>query len=272
MNLDVPFLQRLSKKSWQDSFVMELAKCFSSLSYFEEHSDILSFEDCILVVEDILGKISKEYLNLFHQMLVEEDGDKPVIYIYSNGSLDRNESSTYRHELHFYKTGYMDDVYLLLHEFTHILMNRKEHYSINKRNNEIAPIMMEFMVSSYFNNQDYLRKRMNKVIYDSKSILAKNEICHENYDIDDIYLKYHFTDEDQSFFTNDLIYHKNLGIEEEQSYLYGFIYGYYYYNHGTYDSLVEQLNEDRNITLPQISLEDVLQDLLNLLNSKGFYK
>lgn len=233
------------------------------------------YEESLLIIEDILNKINPEYLKLFKQMLVEQDQAKPVIYAYNSSSnTKRNESFTYKNEIHFYKTNTISDVYLLLHEFTHFLMNRQQAFSQNKINNEIPPILIEFIISEHLNDYNYLKERLSFITFDAKSLLIKKEIINGNTNLPELYLKYDMTIEEIEQFEEELLYSKSLKYEEERNYIYGLLQAFQLSlanNIENYNSLVEELTVNRNISLPPLS-PTVLESLiakLALTNNKN---
>jgi len=267
--LDKDFLSKLKKDYQIDNQLIESILPIAKLPYQEFTMEELPFESSILMIQDILSKIDISYLRIFNQMLNEEDPDKPIIYIYdSNNSLDENESLTYRHEIHFYKTNTTADIYLLLHEFSHYLINRNNAYSYNKSNNEIVPMLMEYIISLELNNQEYIKHRLNDIIFQAKSLVIKSNILKGNYNLDSLYQEYNFTEKDIKRFETDLLYSKSLKYDEEISYIKGFIYASYYANLDpitNYLKLVEQLNISREINLPTISINDII---INIYNKK----
>lgn len=267
--LDKDFLSKLKKDYQIDNQLIESIIPIAKLPYQEFTMEELPFESSILTIQDILSKIDISYLRIFNQMLNEENPDKPIIYIYdSNNSLDENESLTYRHEIHFYKTNTTADIYLLLHEFSHYLINRNNAYSPNKSNNEIVPMLMEYIISLELNNQEYIKHRLNDIIFQAKSLVIKSNILKGNYNLDSLYQEYNFTEKDIKRFETDLLYSKSLKYDEEISYIKGFIYASYYANLDpitNYLKLVEQLNISREINLPTISINDII---INIYNKK----
>ncbi len=254
------FLKRIKNNKKYDEILLGEAKTLSSLKPFEiKEFPKLSEEELLELVEKVLKQIDSKYYEQFINMYNEQDCDNPVIYsLTSNKNILENESNTYNHEIFFYRTNTLADVYLLLHEFSHFLVNRNNSYQGDmnkKRYDEILPILMEFIISDIINNYEYLKIRFNKTIFYSKSILVKEEINNGNYDLDNLFKKYSFSKDDIEFFKNDLLFSKSLEYEEEKRYIYGFIYANYYSTIKSidiYKSLVEQYTDNRNILLPMI--------------------
>lgn len=262
--IDEKFLKRLSisHQDYQEKEeYLNIANYFANLSYAKESTKEQSLEESIRIIKEILNRINKKYLELFNQMLIEEKEDNPIIYIYkSNNDVKENESLTYFHEIHFYKTDTIYDISLLLHEFSHFLINRNNAFDKDKSNNEIVPILIEFIISDLINNSNYLIVRLNSIIYEAKSILLKHEILNGNFNLDELYQKYNLTKKDITKFETDLLYSKNLKYDTEISYLKGYIYAYYYSLSNSitnYTNLVERLNISRNIELPNINIEKI---------------
>lgn len=257
-----------------DDYIIRIAKYLAKLSPLDYSLDSKDFNESLPIIEEILSIINPEYTKLFKQMLAEQNQDNPVIYIYNSSSKDtkRNESFTYANEIHFYQTNTISDIYLLLHEFTHFLMNRKNIYSNNKINNEIAPILIEFIISNYLNDYNYLRQRLEYLIFDAKSLLAKKDLINTNSNPKDLFIKYNFTEEEIEEFETELLCSKSLKYEEERNYLYGLINAYYYSINNditNYQTLVNQLTNTKNIPfnkLPISILDELIAKISNTNN------
>ena len=146
-------------------------------------------------------------------------------------------------------------------------MNRNKKYSNNKINNEITPILVEFIISNYLNDYNYLKQRLNYLIFDAKSLLVKKELINSNTKPEDIFKKYHLTEEEIKEFETELLYSKSLKYEEERNYLYGFLNAYYYSKNNdiaNYLTLVEQLTKTKDIPFSKIPIH-LLEDLVNEL-------
>ena len=268
------FVKRMKPVSNHDHFIYTEAEKYYPLEYFKiEEFKIMSSEDVLMLVEKLLQEIDINYYILFQQMIQEQDCDNPVIYTFtSHNEIAQNESNTYEHEIFFYQTGTEADIYLLLHEFSHFLTNRNKSYvndPNNRKYNEIIPILMEFIISYYLGNDNYIKVRMNELIYNSKSIMIKEEISSGNYDLDLLFKKYSLTQSDIIMLRDDLLNNKSLEYEEEIRYIYGVLYAYYYSlgNPVTnYRSLVEDYTISRDIKLPE--LNNNICDLKKLIIKK----
>lgn len=261
--LDNELLTRLSKKCNFEGpeEYLKIAEYFTNLQYHEYSLKDQDINTTLNIIKKLLNIINPEYLLEFQQMLEQEDPNKPVIYFYtSHNPLNLNESLTYYHEIHFYKTYTEADVFLILHEFTHYLINRNNSYSDDKSNNEIAPILVEFIVSELLQNEEYLKHRLNEIIYEAKSIMLKQSIINGDTNLIKLYLRYNCTGEDILKFEHDIVSSKNLKYDEELSYLKGFIYALHFSKNDSirhYNELVEKLNVNRNIDLPEINSEEI---------------
>jgi hypothetical protein len=274
MALSSEFINRLSLEYKGYSLegeeqIIRFAKQLINLEPLPYQLEAKPYEESLLIIEDILNKINPEYLKLFKQMLVEQNQAKPVIYAYnsSNSNTKRNESFTYKNEVHFYKTNTISDVYLLLHEFTHFLMNRQQAFSQNKMNNEIPPILIEFIISEQLNDYNYLKERLSFISFDAKSLLLKKEIINGNTNLSELYIKYNLTLEEIEQFEEELLYSKSLKYEEERNYIYGLLQAFQLSlanNIENYNTLVEELTVNRNITLAPLS-PTVLESLVSKL-------
>ena len=69
---------------------------------------------------------------------------------------------------------------------------------------------MELIISRILNNQEYLKFRINEVIFYAKSVLIKEEIRAGNYNINYLFTKYNLNSREIKFFKNDLLYNKSL--------------------------------------------------------------
>lgn len=261
------FIKELKPSNNHDNFILNIADKYSSLSNRKVNTfKKRSIDKTIALAKAILTEIDNDYYNLFSKMIVEEDCDKPVIYtLTSNNEIKENESNTYRNEIYFYKTDTEADVYILLHEFSHFLTNRKNSYLNdlnNKKYNEIIPILMEFIISNYIKDDNYLKLRENEIIYNSKSMKIKEEIGNGNFDVEYLLKKYSLNSYEKEKFINDIIYSRNLEYEEEIRYNYGYLYAYYYSLNNpisNYKSLVEKYTTDRNISLPKLKMKQYIQ-------------
>ena len=274
MALSNEFINRLSLeyKGYQldgEEEIINIAKQLINIELPPYSLEPKPFNESVIIVEELLSKINPDYLTLFKQMLVEQNQANPVIYVYNsaNPNAKRNESFTYANEVHIYKTNQISDIYLLLHEFTHFLINRKKAYSSNKINNEIAPILIEFIASEHLNDYNYLKERLSFITFDAKSLLVKKEIINGNTNLEELYQKYHFTPEDIQEFEQELLYGKSLKYEEERNYIYSLLEAFQFAKENgiaNYLSLVNKLTETRDIPLPGInplSLEQLLTKL-----------
>ena len=247
---------------WAKALIVEPQNCV-----FKEQS----IEKTINVVSNILMQIAPEYSMTFLKMLDEEREDKPIIYIFnSNSPLEENESITYKNEVFFYKTNTTADVYLLLHEFSHFLININNNYSSNKRNNEIAPILIEFIVYIYHGDENFIHHRQNLISKEAKSILIKHEILNGNFDLETLYREYQMSEKEIQDFETDLLYSKKLTYEEEINYINGYVYALYYSKDEheiitNYIKLVKELSNNRNQKLEDINLESVISSPRRLL-------
>ena len=279
MTLSNTFIEKLSNsfQTYQipnEEYILKIANYLATISPVEYQLEAKPFSESVTIIEDLLATINPEYLILFKQMLIEQNQDNPVIYVYNSGSKDnnRNESFTFANELHIYKTDNISDVFLLLHEFTHFLINREKSYTDNKINNEIAPILMEFIIANHLNDYNYLKQRLYYLIHDAKSLLIKKSIISGNYNLAELYAKYNFTKEEIKEFEDDLLYSKSLKYEEERNYLYGFLNAYYFSLNNSienYLELVNRLTKNRSIPFPELPLtilEDLYQQLSNTNN------
>ena len=279
MTLSNKFIERLSNnfQGYQltnEEYLLKIANYLASISPVDYQLEDKPFAESVIINEELLSKINPDYLALFKQMLIEQNQDNPVIYVYSSGSKDnnRNESFTYANEMHIYKTDNISDVFLLLHEFTHFLINREKSYTDDKINNEIAPILIEFIIANHLNDYNYLKQRLNYLIHDAKSLLIKKSIIGGNYNLEELYSKYAYSPEEIKEFEEDLLYSKSLKYEEERNYLYGFLNAYYFSLSNSienYQELVNRLTKNRNIPFPELPLtilEDLYQQLSNTNN------
>lgn len=276
MTLSNKFIERLSNnfQGYQianEEYILKIANYLASISPIDYQLEDKPFDESVIIIEDLLAKINPEYLTLFKQMLIEQNQDNPVIYAYNSSSKDnkRNESFTYANEVHIYKTNNISDIFILLHEFTHFLINREKSYTDDKTNNEIAPILIEFIIANHLNDYNYLRQRLNYLIHDAKSLLIKKSIISGNYDLEELYSKYNYTPEDIADFEEDLLYSKSLKYDEERNYLYGFLNAYYFSISNSiknYQELVNRLTKNRNIPFSELPLT-ILEDLYQLLSN-----
>ena len=261
MNYDL--IKKYKPSTNHDKYILEEARNFSFLEYkIIDKFKTMDLKESLLFINTILKDIDISYYNLFSKMIDEEDCSKPVIYLLtSQNNVEENESNTYKNEIFFYKTNTEADIYILLHEFSHFLTNRNNSYlhdPNNKKYNEIIPILIEFIISNYVGNDNYIKLRENEVIYNSKSIMIKNEISNNNYDIEELIKKYSLSSYDKDKLINDIIYNKSLNNDEEIRYIYGFLYAKYYSKNNSinnYKYLVEKYTIDRNIELPRLDKE-----------------
>ncbi len=208
------------------------------------------------IIKKILLDINKDYLVLFNKMLKEEDEDKPIIYIY-NSLEEVNESLTIKNQIHFYKTDTNADIYILLHEFTHYLINSKNRLIF--KNKEILPILMEFIISDILNDKTYILDRINDIIFNCKSLLIKNEILNYNFDIDKCIKKYNINDKEKELINLDLLFSKNLNYDEEIAYIKGFIYAYYY----SLNSINNYNNLMNDFRFDSINIDEIINQIVN---------
>ena len=262
--MDEEFLKRLNKNYNYDNNILDIAQYLSSLKPFNIPSFNPINEDELLdIIKDILKRINNNYYLLFNKMYNEQNCNNPVIYtLTSNNNILENESNTINNEIFFYKTNTYADIYLLLHEFTHYLVNRNNSYLNDynkKRYDEVLPILIEFIISNILNNNNYIKIRINKSISYSKSILAKHEIGNGNYDINKLFNKYNFNKEEIISFKTDLLYSKSLDYNEELRYIYGFLYAYYYSDNSinNYKFLLEEYTNNRNILIPTLNKKKI---------------
>ena len=240
--------------------ILEICHKLSTQEYVKvDKFKKMDLNQVLSIVKGILKDIDQEYLNLLNQMLQEEDCSKPVIYILkSQNKTFENESNTYKQEIYFYSTGTEADVYILLHEFSHYLTNRKDSYKndINeKKYNEIIPFLIEHIISNYLGDNKYLKIRYNEAIFNSKSVMVK-EGLNNGEDIDSLIDKYSINSKDKKRIVDDIFYSKSYDYQEELRYLYGYLYSYYYSLDNpisNYTSLVEEYTVDRNIVLPELN-------------------
>ncbi len=266
------FFKSLNASINYDKLLLDEAKYLASLETlklngFEEIPDC----DLVPLIGMLLENIDEKYYDLFFNILKEQDCNNPTLYIYkSKKEIEENESLTFNQSIHFFQTNTIADVYLFFHEFSHLLVNRKESYKndySNKRYDELLPILSEFIIGNFLNNKEYIKLRINNTIFNAKSILVKEEIKKGNYNIEELFNKYNFSKKDIEFFKNDLLFKKSLDYEVEKRYLYGFIYGYYYSLNNpieNYKYLVEQYSNNRNILLPRIHLSDLEDPCLKI--------
>lgn len=245
----------------ENEYIIKIANFFTKL---EKYDDIKRKEkDFITSIEqskNILSNISLKYLLLFESMLMENRPPNKRINIYNSTKKIENDSYTHREEINIYKTDTIFDVYYLLHEFTHYLTNRFASYSYKIDNNEICPILSEFIVSDYLNDYNFIKHRINNIIYASKSLVAKLEIIKGKTNIYDIYKKYNFDIDEVLNFMSDVSETKYMSFDTEISYIKGFIYALHYNNEeiiNNYYNLVEMMSINRNIILPEIDVEEI---------------
>lgn len=219
----------------------------------------MDMKQVIKISKGILKEIDTEYYEIFKRMLKEQNCDNPVIYILkSQNKIHENESNICGHEIFFYSTETEADIYVLLHEFTHYLTNRKNSYKNDKNNkkyNEILPFLMEHIVSNYLGEDNYLKIRYNETIFNSKLIMVK-EGLKRGEDIATLFKKYHVKNKDKDKIIDEIYYSKTYNYDEELRYVYGYIYSEYYSLDNpisNYRNLVEEYTLDRNIILPKIN-------------------
>ncbi len=244
---------------------------YARLDYQEEQQ--LEIQDTIDTVKDILDMFNPKYREMFEGAIDEENYDYPVIIVYpSNASLEENESITWYNELSFYKRDSISDIYILLHEFVHLLTNldlkQYEPIKYDMAFREIPSILSEFYTSDYLKNDDgnYLKHRFNTLRKDAISYLMKNKIFelykNKSLTVDNLnsYLEsIGLSDEDIELAYEDLLNNCSLNNYKEIKYIMGYLYGYKLYKENY--SLDQLINEYRNnkINLPDIDLEEQLR-------------
>ena len=245
---NIEFLESLDKNYKINNDYVEISKKICKLDiqkvYFEEQE----IEVTIKIIQDILFDIDSKYLVLFNKMLKEKNENNPIIYIYNSNS-DINESVTIKNQIHFYKENNISDVYILLHEFTHYILNSKN--IMLYKNKEILPILMEFIISNKLGDNTYIIDRLNDIITNSKSLLIKNEIINNNYNLDKKIKEYNINNEELSIIEEDILCSKDLDYFEELSYIKGFIYAYYYNDINNYKRLINNFKLD-NIDINKV--------------------
>ena len=248
---------------------------YDRLIYQEEKNS--NIQDTINIVKEILDRINPKYREMFEGALDEESDSYPVIYIYpSNSSLEENESITWYNELSFYKRNKISDVYLLIHEFVHLLTNldleQFERIKYDHSLREIPSILSEFYIADYLEIDDgnYMKHRFNTLRKDAISYLIKNklfELYNKNMLSDENLTSYlesiGLSSEDIDLAYEDLLHDRSLNNQEELKYIIGYLYGYKLYDLGY--SLDELINEYRsnNIHLPKIEYEEQLSIIDN---------
>lgn len=259
---DKQFLKKLNKNYNINDEYVNISKELVKIKIEKQKFNKQSFDKTIRIIRNILLSINKNYLIILNKMLKEENENKPIIYIY-NSNEEINESLTFKNQIHFYKEDNIKDVYILLHEFTHFILNSK-HILLNN-NKEILPILMEFIISNKLNDTTYIFDRLNDTIFNSKSLLIKNEIINNNFDLNDKIIEFNINDKELKMIEEDLLYNKNLDYNDEISYIKGFIYAYYYSNDiNNYKRLIN------NFKLDNINTNEVINDIrqLNKVRSK----
>ena len=241
------------------SSILEFCNDFTKQNYVKvDKFKKMDIQQVIKISKGILKEIDNEYYKIFNRMIKEQNCDNPVIYfLKSQNKIKENESNTCYHEIFLYTTETEADIYVLLHEFSHFLTNRKQSY-INDRNNkkynEILPFIIEHIISNYLGNDNYLKIRYNETIFNSKLIMIKEGLKNGE-DIDLLFSKYHIKNKDKDRIIDDIFYNKSYDYDEELRYIYGYLYSNYYSivdPISNYRKLMEEYTIDRNIELPKI--------------------
>lgn len=263
--------ENMQKTKEELAFLKKACQYIQNYSKFEdEKTQQLSIEKVQEIAIDFLGTIDKSYKRLLEEAIKEENSEKPILYILNNEkSIMTNHSSCSYNQVYLYPTGTIEDVYLLIHEFTHLLTNRKLKYGqpiINNRQyREIPSILSEFLVKEYLDNKGYFtRNRFNQIIGDSKSYLYKNELHKlwiEKFDTrkeqKELIKKYNITREELQ---DDIWNPQSLGTFEEKKYILGYLYAIKLWKNNSIDNYIEIINQLQNqkniISLELLSNEE----------------
>lgn len=249
-----------------DNKIIELSKKLALIPYLTENIANQNIDTSIFIIQHFLADFDSKYLKIFNDMLTAENIEKPNITIFNSTRKDnRNESFTSGHEIFFYKTDTIKDPPLLLHEFTHYLINYNKLAINDKKSKEIAPILSEFIIG----DKEYLKERLNTTIMDAKSLVIKYSIINGNYNLKELFNKYNLTPFEQSELISD-INSRGLNFDSEVSYIYGTLYAYYFSKANKLDNY-RNLIMNKNISLVELDT-NIVYELYDYLNIKPLTK
>ncbi len=201
----------------------EYALFFYKMDYLLTSFRKNNIEKSIASIKKILREVNYEYLSEFEKMLNEDNCDNPYIIIYDSKScVSENESQCFNSCISFFKTDTIADISLLLHEYTHYLVNGKNK-EIKPFERETLPILSEFLVCDYIKDNTFLKSRLNNIIYEAKSLLCKVSIMSGFQDVSKLFKKYNFNSNDIKRFSDDLLFNKSLSCDGEIKYINGFV-------------------------------------------------
>ena len=201
----------------------EYALFFYKMDYLLTSFRKNNIEKSIASIKKILREVNYEYLSEFEKMLNEDNCDNPYIIIYDSTScVSENESQCFNSCISFFKTDTIADISLLLHEYTHYLVNGKNK-EIKPFERETLPILSEFLVCDYIKDNTFLKSRLNNIIYEAKSLLCKVSIMSGFQDVSKLFKKYNFNSNDIKRFSDDLLFNKSLSCDGEIKYINGFV-------------------------------------------------
>ena len=238
--------------------IIKIANQLYSSNYYDISFDKCDIKTTIDKLNNILESINTNYKDYFNKLLNEENIDNPFIGIYESDSVVENDSFCEGEYISFYKTNTTADVFLLMHELSHAL-TYKNNVLQGDYEREIVPILSEFLLASILRDNSYLKVRYNQLILDAKSLLVKLELINGNLELDELYKKYGFSDEDIEEFEGK--FRGGFKMDNEIKYFTGFIYAYYY-------SLNNILNNYRELIKGSIELTPINDEVINEVELK----
>lgn len=248
--IDSNFISNLNdSKQDLESTYRKYAEYFGKMAYLDTFFRKYDIEKTIGDVKSLLSFANNEYLEKFEKMLNEENCDNPYIIIYdSQSSILQNESQCFAFCITFFKTDTIADISLLLHEFTHYLVN-ENNKKIKPFERETLPVLSEFLVYDYTKDNNFLKSRLNTVIYDSKSLLCKLAYLSGNKNINKLFEKYNFTENDIKMFKRDFFVNENLSYDGEIKYINGFVNALLLSNENAYNHYFNLIEDISNIDI-----------------------
>lgn len=158
-------------------------------NYFDDKSEYnmkISIEDTIKIAQSFLNKINKNYAIYFEELI-----NKNKIKIQSWEIIDgkpTNKSRTEENNIILETSNTLDDVYTLIHEFTHLLSYNEKRGIISSIYGESTAIAMENILENYLLENTNLPKeeilkqkiqRKKQSYFCAKNLLLEYEIINE---------------------------------------------------------------------------------------------